>query len=819
MRVFLVDADYIVEDGKPLVRLFGVDANGASVCVLDTYEPYLYAAPTHVTKELQDRISKQDGVTRVDVVKKNLNGQETDVIRVYAATPSDIPNVRDALKRFREIGHEGCYEYTINFYKRYLIDRGVAPGAWYDVDGNDVKKNYEWDFKVIVKAKSIRPASGEKPKLRTLAFDIESYEEGGKTRIIMLSLYGERYKRVYTYKKAKYASYVDTVKDEKELLQAFVNAVRAYDPDVLVTYNGDEFDFALLGERCDELGIRLTLGRDGKEVTHVRRMRVSSARLAGRVHMDLYQLVNNILKFHLDTETLTLDAVASEVLGDRKIEVTYEQMLEAWRSGQTARLAEYNLKDSELTYRLALHFMPLVNVLARIVGQPPFDVSRMSYSQLVEWYLTRQAHAMGYITPNQPKFEEIEHRRGRTYAGGYVKEPIGGIHEGIAVMDFRSLYPSIIASHNISPETLDCADCEGVRVPGTKHHFCKKRKGFYSTVVRGLIEERLRIKGQIRKAGHEQEDLKLEEQALKMVTNASYGALAYVGAKWYSYECAESAAAYGRYYIELTITEAEKSGFTVIYADTDSCFVKSGGKIKNVEKAAAEFKDNMNKKLPGISEPADVRNISNRGSKIMELELQGTYTRGIFIPKGSGHGTAKKRYALIDSKGNLTIRGLETVRRDWCALAKNVQREVLMYILKKKDKEGAIGYMKSVVEKVQKKNIPIRDLVIHEQLTKRLEEYRQIGPHVVAARKIKERGRPYGPGMVVAYVIAEGNGSISQRAEPLEDASVERIDSDYYINNQIVPAGMRVLQVLDVTEDELKGLGSQQTIRKFVKKG
>ncbi|QQG39833.1 MAG: ribonuclease H-like domain-containing protein [Candidatus Aenigmatarchaeota archaeon] len=826
LAFYLLDADYVVENGRPLVRLFGVDANGRSVCVLDTYEPYLYAVPKTMTKELQNRIAaiKEPKVARVEVVKRKLGAEERDVLKVYASTPSDVPNLRDALKSFKEIGHDGCYEYAVNFYRRYLIDRSLAPGAWYEVDGENVKS--DWKFGVVVKAEKITQSKQTvAPKLRVLAFDLESYEEAGKPHIIMASVYGST-KRVFTYKKARYGAYVTVVANEKELIEKLIETINEADPDVLVTYNGDEFDFALLRERCDELKVKLVLSRDGEEVTSVRRMRVSSARLNGRVHLDLYALVNNVLKYHLDTETLTLDAVAAEILGDRKIELAYEQMVEAWRSERNlGKFAEYNLKDSELTFRLANEFLPEVLGIARVVGQPPFDVSRMSYSQLVEWHLVRRAHAEGRISPNQPRFDEIEARRARpAYVGGFVREPLGGIQEKIAVMDFRSLYPSIIASHNISPETLDCDCCktDGYKVPGMKRHFCKKKQGFYSAAVRGLIEARVAVKERLQKlkpASQEYKDLKLEEQALKMVANASYGALAYTGAKWYCYECAEASAAFGRYYISLTMGEAEKAGFTVVYADTDSCFVKRD-KAKDIGKSAAQFIEQMNKKLPGI----------------MELELQGIYERGVFIPKGAGYarngkaasarrkaklserGTAKKRYALIDSKGALTIRGLETVRRDWCELAKEVQRNVLVYVLKKKDKEGAIAYMKSVVERVRKKKVDIKELTIHEQLTKRLEEYKQIGPHVVAARKIKERGRPYGPGMIVVYVITEGKGSISQRAEPIEDASVERTDAEYYINNQIVPAGMRVLQVLGVTEEELKGMGTQATIRKFVKK-
>src|SRR3989344_4253643 len=183
MRFYLLDADYVIENGAPLIRLFGVDREGRSICVMDTHEPYLYAVPTKFTKEVKGRILKikDPKVKRVEAVKRKIGSEdfrtgvrntsnahafeERDVLKVYAFLPADVPNLRDALKRFKEIGHDGCYEYTVNFYKRYLIDRGFAPGAWYDVEGDVIEKKRA--FGTIVLAKSIAHSKSlEKAKTR-----------------------------------------------------------------------------------------------------------------------------------------------------------------------------------------------------------------------------------------------------------------------------------------------------------------------------------------------------------------------------------------------------------------------------------------------------------------------------------------------------------------------------------------------------------------------------------------------------------------------------------------------------------------------------
>lgn len=769
-RFMLLDADYT--DDK--IRLTGKDEKGRTVSLLVDFDPYFYALPDKIDNKIKQKILgiKEPKVKRITEEWKIIGSERKKLLKVYAHKHEDIPKIRDAIKDFPEIGHDGCYEYSINFYRRYLIDNQFSPGEWFEAEPD--KKGF---------AKKIKKTKPLEPRLKSLAFDIETYDEGSETSIVMISLYGSL-KKVLTYKKGPHPVYVEVLKNEKEMLQKFVEIVKKEDPDLIYGYNSDEFDFKFIHERAQELKVKLDLGRDMSAVKFTRRARISSAEIQGRVHVDLFNFVSNILAVNLQTEVLGLGEVSSEIIGDKKMEMQLEEIFECWRKDM-AKLASYCLKDSELTFKLGQKLLPQILELCRLTGQTPFDVSRMMYSQLVEWYLSKRAFATGRIIPNQPKFDEIRKRRmRRPYAGGFVKEPVEGLHKNIAVLDFRSLYPTIIASHNISPETLNCRCCREEKVPEIDFHFCKKRKGFVSTIIEEIVKKRTEVRGKDR----------LREQALKIIANATYGYLAFPGSKWYCHECAESAAAWGRFYIKKIIREAEAEGFSVIYSDTDSVFLTSE-KIRDKTK---KFLAKINKSLPGI----------------MELDLQGFYNRGLFVSTKVGRG-AKKRYALIDGKGELTIRGFETVRRDWCSLAKELQRKVLWFILDKNDPEGAKNYVKETVEKLRQRKVDMKDLVIHEQLTKNLKDYEQIGPHVIAARKMKERGQPVGPGMVIMFVIKKGSGSISQRAEPFESVKISDVDPDYYVNNQIVPVAMRVLGVLGVTEDELKGEGKQTGLKRF----
>jgi len=797
MKFFILDTDYIVKEGKTKIRIWGKNEKGKNGILFFEEKPYFFVLSKNKSEAILDiqkiLAEKKIKFEKIETTKMKLAGEERNFIKIFCKKPADTQNVREAIKVLEEKrGGKGSlineYEYAINFYRKFLIDKRINGCCWVEAEGKEIKTNYNVDFAIdCQKIEVLEDVSI--PELKILAFDIETVEKKGEKEIVMASFFGKNFKKVLTSQKAKYKEWVEVLENENKILERIVEIFQKENPDILLTYYGDSFDFQVLDERGEKNKIKLIISRDKKETKFSRRAKISAVRFNGIVHLDVFNFIQNILSPNLQTEVLTLDAVATEILGDKKIEMDYQELLESWRKGKNLeKLAEYCLKDSELTFKLGEVLLPQIFEISRTVGQVLFDVSRMTYGQLVEWYLSRKAGEKGEIIPNQPKYEEIQERRKKTYVGGFVKEPALGIHEKISVLDFRSLYPSLIVSFNISPETLNCECCkeDGHRVPGLNYWFCKKREGFVPSVLKEIVQKRAELKKKLKtipKDSFEHKVLDNRQYALKIIANATYGYFGFPASKWYSKECAESCAAFGRYWIKKTIEEAEKEGFSVIYADTDSLFLK---KSTSIEKEVDEFLKKINQKFPGI----------------LELELQGFYERGIFIPKGT-YGGAKKRYALIDEKGNLLVRGLETVRRDWCNLAKEVQRKVLEFVLKEKSVERAKEYVKKVVNDLRNRKVSLKDLIIYEELTKPIEEYKLISPHVMAAKKMKQRGIEVGEGQVIMFVIQKGTGSISERAEPVEFAKLEKIDLDYYIGHQILPAAMRILQVLGVSENEL----------------
>jgi DNA polymerase I len=328
-----------------------------------------------------------------------------------------------------------------------------------------------------------------------------------------------------------------------------------------------------------------------------------------------------------------------------------------------------------------------------------------------------------------------------------------------------------------------------------KHYFCKKRKGFIPEVLQELIDKRVGVKKRLKqeKNAEKKKLLDAEQQALKLLANSMYGYFGFARARWYCRYCAEAITAWGREYIHKTIDEAKKYGYVVIYGDTDSVFLVNPKEKekKDVIKNADEFLKKINDELP----------------EAMELEFEGFYLRGIFI--------TKKRYALIDEHAKLTVKGLETRRRDWANIAKQTQKDVLSAILQDKDPEKAAEIVKKAVADIQSGNISMKDLTINTQLTRKIGDYVQNGPHVVAAKKAIKQGMEFRQGSIITYIVTKRGKSISDKAKIVDFVKEGEYDPNYYVNNQVLPAVMRILEALGYSEEELKGLGKQTTLGSF----
>ncbi|CAI1492196.1 DNA polymerase [Thermococcus nautili] len=405
----ILDTDYITENGKPVIRVFKKENGEFKIEYDRTFEPYFYALlkDDSAIEDVKKVTAKRHGtvvrVKRAEKVQKKFLGRPIEVWKLYFTHPQDVPAIRDKIRAHPAV--IDIYEYDIPFAKRYLIDKGLIP-----MEGDE--------------------------ELTMLAFDIETlYHEGeefGTGPILMISYADGSEARVITWKKIN-LPYVDVVSTEKEMIKRFLRVVREKDPDVLITYNGDNFDFAYLKKRCEELGIKFTLGRDGSEPKIQRMGDRFAVEVKGRIHFDLYPVIRRTINL----PTYTLEAVYEAVFGKPKEKVYAEEIAQAWESGEgLERVARYSMEDAKVTYELGREFFPMEAQLSRLIGQSLWDVSRSSTGNLVEWFLLRKAYERNELAPNKPDERELARRRGG-YAGGYVKEPERGLWDNIVYLDFR----------------------------------------------------------------------------------------------------------------------------------------------------------------------------------------------------------------------------------------------------------------------------------------------------------------------------------------------------------------------------------------------
>ncbi len=817
-----LDYDYVDIGNNAVIRIWGKTDSGKRICVIDKTEAYFWLIP-YEDANLEKYIKKVKAISvsggrrharvlDVKKEKKNFKGKEVTALQVFINNPKDANAIKDVVKTFKETQFKK--ELDINFVTRYIIDKKVKPLTWQEVTGDEVNdtKYGDPDVDIILEATNIKESTTQpafKPKI--LAFDIETDEfEIGRGKILMLSLADDKVKKVFTWKKFKNPpKEVEFVKDEEELIEKFLSFVKKYQPDIITGYFSDGFDFPYLRARADHHKIRMDIGLDGSVVTF-KRGALPISEIRGLVHVDLFKFVQHILAPTLQSETVSLNDVAKELIGDQKLKIDLGKLTKTMKNDQgnlkdteLRRFALYNLQDSVLTAKLFDKLWPNIAELTKVIGEPLFDVSRATYSHLVEQNIIHNLHRFNEIAESRPTRDKVEERRRRPkYTGAFVKEPIPNLYQDVAVFDFRSFYPNVIVSFNISSPTIhekkhkgDYETPEFEYGDKKRRFYFEKKQGFIPHILNDILEKRKKTKQEFRK--HKTSVLEARDYALKTLMNATYGYYGFFGARYYSPESAASITAISRHYIHKTIKDIEKAGFETLYTDTDSVMFTLGDKT---QKDALALLNKINKSLPGT----------------MELELEDFYKRGIFVATRGGRKGAKKKYALLSKDKKMKVRGFESVRRDRCPLAKNIQEYVLRSVLEKGKPDEALKHVKTELKDVKEGKTKTDELIIKTQLTRDIDEYKAIGPHVVVAKRMHELGLPITPGTLIEYVVSKGKSKlIRERAKLPDEIKKGEYDPDYYMDNQIMPPIEGIFGVFDITPEQLKELKKQKKLLDF----
>lgn len=587
-NVVILDIDYVTFEDKPVIRLFSKDGDKNVILLDDTFEPYLYVVSDDLD-ECIDEINENLDVVRMEKVIKKDFQVEKEFIKVTFKHPQELAKNRDALRDLESVVQ--IREFDIPFYRRYLMDCDVIPMTEVVAVGEELDSflnldSSKQDITIIKLTENLKRVKDYPQKFRILSFDLEVRNPHGmpnseEDEIIMIGVASNFGINQVISTKTNSESrddFVNQVSSEREMIQEFVKIIKENNVDIIVGYNSDNFDFPYLKDRAKILGVDLDIGMDESEVKYIRRGYANAASLKGLIHVDLYL----VMRRYMTLERYTLERVYYELFGEEKIDVPGEKIWEFWDNGGEAldNLFDYSLDDVISTLKIAEQTLPLNLELTRIIGQPLFDVSRMATGQQAEWFLVKQAYFDGEVVPNKQGSNFADRANAEDNEGGYVKEPETGLHENLVQFDFRSLYPSIIISKNISPDVMTLGDVDDEEEynisPEHGIKFKKSPKGFIPSVIDKILQERFRIKREMKASTDETEKkaLDVQQQAIKRLANTMYGIYGFPRFRWYSFECAKAITSWGRQYIKSSIKKAEEYGFYAIYADTDGFYAK-----------------------------------------------------------------------------------------------------------------------------------------------------------------------------------------------------------------------------------------------------
>lgn len=784
-QLFLIDVDYrtewsgedvgVLKDRSfyPMVRLWGVDEKGNSILVVDgTLIPYFYLLPKEGVNpwSIVEAIHcvKEDfpPLLKIEVLEKRFFGKPVEAVKVsfrnpdlvgkYVSTFSEIPGVQDHL------------EDDIRYSTRYLIDYRINPSGWLKVEGEEIGKTYPGVDKVYVARATPEPVKAlQIPKLKILAFSIVCYSSKGDPKpehdpVVLVTVKtstGER-----RHFKAEDG-------DDKPTVEAFIDFMHSFNPDIIVGYGTNHRDWSYLVERAKRLGVRLQVDRDNSEPHTSVYGHIS---VTGRGNIDLYDFTDDITQVKVKTLENVADYLGVMKPAERTMVDEFDIPTYWEDPAKRPILLKWALENVESVMGISTVLLDFTFQLSNLVGLPVDNVGAAATGFRVESHLINQAFAFNELIPRRLEQPYIP------YKGAIVLEPKKGVHEGVAALDFKALYPNLMIAYNLSPDTyLEPGAPDpptGTHIaPEIGHRFVKEPEGFYKKALSRLIAARDEIRKALVKlppTSLEYRVLDARQRAVKIITNACYGYAGWVGARWYLKPVAEATAAWGRATILGALNLARALGLEVIYSDTDSIFIKYDEEKTRL--FLAHVRENIG----------------------LEIKPDEFYERVLFTE-------AKKKYAGLLSDGRLNIAGFEVARGDWTEASKNVQEKVLEILLKEKAPEKAVEYVRCFIRDLKDGRVPYRDLILWKTLTKPLGEYKVKTPHVEAARKLMKEGWRLTLGDKVGYVVTRKPGKLYEKVEPYILSSYENLDFDYYVKNQVVPAALRVLEQFDVTEEHL----------------
>ncbi|RMW40254.1 MAG: DNA-directed DNA polymerase I [Nitrosopumilus sp.] len=765
------------------------------------HKPYCYS---RLAPEELEFLQERDDVLEIKTTQRYdlMKDKEINMSKITVADPLAIGGTTGD-KSIRNVIE--TWESDIKYYENYLYDRQLVVGKYYEIiDGkiqshdleisDEVKialKSLLWDkvdSESMVDAEEFKKFVSEWadllnqpiPKIKRLSVDIEVEAEIGRIpdpkiaekKVTAIGMKGtDGFDQIFVLKTEGTeqgtneldpnikVTFYDLDKEKDMIYDAF-KIIKEFP--FVVTYNGDEFDLPYLYNRAERLGIK-----NSENPFYMMR---DSATLKQGVHLDLYRTFSNrsfqIYAFSQKYTNFSLNEVSKALLGKEKIDYGLE--FDELTLYQTAN---YCYNDALLTYELTSFnselLMQLLVIISRIGRMPIDDIARMGVSQWIRSLLYYEHRKRNCLIP---KRQELERRsegvmsdaviKDKKYRGGLVVEPKEGIHFDVVVMDFASLYPSIIKVRNLSYETVRCPheECKKNSIPGTNHWTCSKKNGLTSMIIGSLRDLRVNYYKSLSKketlTEEQRQQYTVVSQALKVILNASYGVMGAEIFPLYFLPAAEATTAIGRHTILETIKKCEATGIEVLYGDTDSLF------IKNPTKEQIQTVIEQAKKDHGV-----------------DLEIDKTYRYCVLSNR-------KKNYLGVTKEGKVDVKGLTGKKSHTPPFIKKLFYELLDVLSEVQTVEGFEKAKKQISEKistcgkkVEAKEIPLEDLTFNVMLSKAPSEYTKTIPQHIRAAKQLETIREIKKGDRISYIKILNKPGV----KPVEMAKKEEIDSKKYM--------------------------------------
>jgi len=768
-RGLILQASYRVVSAShgqriPVVHLYGRLEGGDTFLIRDDRQrPHFYirAADAGRARELHAPEPRPTG-------KRSFAGGS--VSRMEVETPQDIPGVRD---RLHAAGIE-TFEADVRFAVRYLIDRGIKGGC--EIEGDWVPTER---IARVYSNPTLRPFRVD-VQPRVLSFDIETDPQGD--RLLAISLYAPGVDEVLIVDGGdrRMPDLARRCVDERAALDLFCARVNEVDPDVLIGWNVIDFDLTVLQRIAARLRHPLLLGREPGTLL-LRKAEgyfgSGQASIPGRLVLDGIDLLRGAF---VRMDEYSLDAVAREVLGEGKavagdVGDRVGEILHNYQHDLTA-FALYARTDARLAYQILdrLNLIRLACARSQLTGMTPDRVAA-SIASFDFLYLT-ELERLAVVAPTVRTDDTRPHP---AQQGGHVLEAATGLHRNVWVFDFKSLYPSIIRTFNIDPLSY-------VEQPALDADLIRTVSGAFArtpAILPRMLDELFPRREAAKKAGDA-----VASHAIKILMNSFYGVLGAPACRFYNPALVNSITGMGRELLLWSKAWFEAAGFTVLYGDTDSLFVDS----RATDPAAARERG---RELAAALNSELSRYIQERWrvASRLELEFEKLYLK-LFLPRArqSTRGASKRYAGLLGGTDadRVEFIGMEVVRRDWTALAKQVQRELYHRLF---TDQSVDAYLSEVVSKVRNGDLDAA-LVYRKNLRKDADEYTATTPpHVAAARKsIQAQGR------LISYVMTTAG------AEPLDNVR-HPLDREHYVLKQVKPVAEPVLETLGLDFERVIG--------------